>query len=569
MTATANQITELEDGVFDGLSSLRRIELQHNRIASIGLHVFTMANLTSIEFIDMTNNSLTHLDKWPMILATRYHTIGKRIRFTFGNNRISEFTNYFKWQFNCSETEFYMRLNVRFNEIKHVMDLMKGWDLTVEEFSCMTSFRQFNQNKPVLALTLFGNPLDCNCIDYPLYKQEKRPFYEHEHVRIYKGTTCVSPPELQNKTVKYIGLDDFVCSISDQCPGNCRCYYRPSNRSLHVNCSHSFLSQVPQYLPPLADSSDKYHLDLSNNPQLTELVSHSYFENISVIDASNCAIADINSTTWRSLFNISIVTLSGNKIKSLPLDVESFNLSTQQLSLGNNPWDCSCDNAWVSTWLNASKQQLLNLHEVICISPENIRGRSLIQVSDNEICPGIIERFHPLWMFLYILLNLAISLIRPQTPQSVFHEQLLSEPFDQDNCNGEIMTYDVFLSCSSADESIAEDVIEYLEAQGYKVCTYNTDCQNGYPFLDFLSKAVMESRRTLCLISDNFINRYFKQLSHYSLSSNKVLYHSCRSPQIMAFCSKSSIYERQLFRNGYWNARMHLTVMQKADRLDY
>jgi len=70
LQAIDNHITQLQGGLFDGLNSLRDISFNHNRISSIGLHVFSNPNdLVNLKRINVDDNLLQSLEPWPYTRA--------------------------------------------------------------------------------------------------------------------------------------------------------------------------------------------------------------------------------------------------------------------------------------------------------------------------------------------------------------------------------------------------------------------------------------------------------------------------------------------------------------------
>jgi len=76
-------------------------------------------------------------------------------------------------------------------------------------------------------------------------------------------------------------------------------------------------------------------------------------------------------------------------------------------------------------------------------------------------------------------------------------------PFDRDECVGEDMDYDVFLCCSSEDDRPHERI----EAIGYRVCYHERYFLPGQLITDNIGNAIERSKRTVCLISNNFLRR--------------------------------------------------------------
>jgi len=82
-------------------------------------------------------------------------------------------------------------------------------------------------------------------------------------------------------------------------------------------------------------------------------------------------------------------------------------------------------------------------------------------------------------------------------------------PFDRDECLGEDMDYDVFLSCSSNDNlPHGNEIREQLEQRGYRVCYPPRDFLAGEAVYDNIYNAVVRSKRTVCFLTANFLQRF-------------------------------------------------------------
>jgi len=81
-------------------------------------------------------------------------------------------------------------------------------------------------------------------------------------------------------------------------------------------------------------------------------------------------------------------------------------------------------------------------------------------------------------------------------------------PFDRDECVGEDMDYDVFLCCSAQDDRPhGLRILERIEANGYRVCYHERDFLPGQLITDNMGHAIERRKRTVCLISNNFLRR--------------------------------------------------------------
>jgi len=524
LSASKNNITELQDGLFDGLNSLTVLNLEQNMIASIGLHVFSNPyDLVKLKTILLRHNRLRSLEPWPYIRGL----LGSAVHVFLASNRICEFTNNIEWQFNCCRRS-YANVDMTNNSIRHLSDVLHGWNITVTQWLRMTNPVD---DDPAFKLDVKDSrDYHCDCVDINFYMHNK--YYGDN--RIFSNVKCVHPQSLANRYVNQVPVTDFVCELSDRCPPNCRCVYRPANCTVHIYCSAANLSSLPDDLPPLPSSHDMYKLDFSNNKRLQHLEHRPYLANTSALDVSNCAIESVDLDAWREfammpseIYNFAssmlkhnltppvvvmpVVFLHGNKIESLTPDVTAVNLTTVHLTLNDNPWKCSCDNKWMISWFKSlSSGTSTNVGDVLCASPSRLKGRSILQSHEVDFCVDPLKRMLKIVlsstlsaMAGLLLLGFVVYLLRVR-----LYKRWKFHPFDRDECIGEDMDYDVFLCCSSDDNSShGLRLLQLMESKGYRVCYHLRDFIAGGLIMDNIHQSIVRSKRTVCLLSRNFIQR--------------------------------------------------------------
>ena len=118
----------MQDRIFNGLVSLVNLNLANNKISKIGLHTFTReSNLTLLSAINLGSNQLTALEPWPFIRGqlVPYSTV------ILSNNKVSKFENELNWSYRCGMKPLVkMTLHLEFNEIRHNIDFLNGWNIT-------------------------------------------------------------------------------------------------------------------------------------------------------------------------------------------------------------------------------------------------------------------------------------------------------------------------------------------------------------------------------------------------------------------------------------------------------
>jgi len=243
LRAKRNAINGLQDGLFEGLQSLNILDLQCNHIAFIGLRVFSnSSDLISLRQIILAGNRLTSLEPWPYY---RFTAGDKRHPATIylHSNWISNFTNKLNFRFRCGMNPICGRLFLDYNRIKHIMDMVNGWNIGGDNvFSALFCLYTHNGHDRCLSVSLAteqntGGSYECDCTDFPIYKLVK--FSPRN--RILDGVVCNSAEFYstggQLMYANAVPLNEFICEQPDRCPSSCRRVYRPANATLHVYCS--------------------------------------------------------------------------------------------------------------------------------------------------------------------------------------------------------------------------------------------------------------------------------------------------------------------------------------------
>ena len=167
----------------------------------------------------------------------------------------------------------------------------------------------------------------------------------------------------------------------------------------------------------------------------------------------------------------------------------------------------------MSKWLHLVQHSLVNVDGLLCGSPARLRGKNIMKISDEEFChdPVSEERVRAVIISLsvagavVVLLPVAIIVYRLRVK---LYTRWKFHPFDRDECLGEDMDYDVFLSCSSDDNlPHGNSIREQLEQRGYRVCYPPRDFVAGASIYENIYNAVVRSKRTVCLLTTNFLQR--------------------------------------------------------------
>ena len=507
-SASNNYITQLQDGLFDGLHHLQTLILKHNQISSVGSRVFHCpVRLHNLTQVDLSSNRIHTLEPWPVYLGFNGQLYNKA-GIDLSRNNISAFSNLMGCKFSCDMKKVHFYLTLSYNPIRHVSDMLNAWNISLVTLGCLL----LQVHRAASTINLYHNSMECDCVDFDLYKIVASPLYSGS---LLSDVFCNSPITLYHRRIPTVPLDQFVCELTERCPPGCRCVHRPANSTLHVYCSHANLTALPLQLPKLPKSFTKYKLDFSNNRRLRRLEHRDYFVHTSVLDVSNCSLDSVGFDIWTDLANIPQVFLDGNRLQSLPSSVAAISLEKTRISLGRNPWKCSCDASWMSAWLKSVRHSLTSPNAITCSTPSKFRSRNILGFNRETFCVDptseAVKRTLQISIsstvgVVIVLLSICVVVYRLRVR---LYTRWKFHPFDRDECLGEDMHYDVFLSCSSDDNLPHGNGIRHqLEQRGYRVCYPPRDFIAGEAISDNIYNAVVRSKRTVCFLTAQFLQRF-------------------------------------------------------------
>ena len=502
LSATYNNITALQDGLFDGLQSLRHINLNWNQISAIGPRVFSdKSNLINLTLMSLRGNNLTTLEPWPAVLGAA-RSARSPLFVSVRNNRIAKLSNTIGWNYTCAAPPTYFVVDFAHNQLTRLTDMLSGWKLKRMDYLCLMKTRLTPRKyHPVSRFNVEHNPFICDCRDFFYYSLEAKLVYTDLFRKVY----CSDPIDLYRWQIVSVQLIEFTCDLDDGCPAGCKCKYRPANATVHVSCHWNNFTSLPARVPPKPKTYAKYKLEMPDNKRLRRLEHRPYLANTSWLDVSHCSVEDINSETWRELVHIQTVFLNDNSMTKIPREVSDMNITSWSIALQRNQWDCSCDRRWMHDWFNTDSDHLYNPSSILCESPPRLRGTSIMKMYRDKFCVDPVQRAIAVSTVavcgsvgLLVVLCVAIYCLRVR-----MHRSWNFHPFDRDECAGEDMDYDVFLSCSLEDrETHGRRLADLMESKGYRVF------KPGAYSTDETSEAVQRSRRTVCLLSKHFIKRF-------------------------------------------------------------
>lgn len=501
-SADENRICRLQDGLFQGMEKLERLSISRNRIESIGLKLFSnVSDLPRLKYIDLSSNYLTVLEPWPFVRGQVLSGTDVKLQ----RNAISQFTNAIGWRFVCGMKTFGLQLDLGRNNISRLSDLTDAYNLSkLINLLCLFGPKAHSPMK----IELDRNPIFCDCHLLKFTSVTNR----FQFSNFLDDVHCSKPIELANKKVIAVMNmgEKFVCEVTERCPVNLVCTLTLADLALVVTTTSGPVNELPAELPPLKTNRLSYLLNFTHTA-IRSVVSRPYLgrNQTRTIDLTKSSVESITDDAWRDLTTVTNIGLHSNRLTTLSPVIVDLQFAFKNLSLHGNPLSCDCENAWLKSWLKRHKDRLVSPGGILCATPAWLSGRVIFSIDDSEHCTDP-DKVRAMAVGLStalgvtaVLVLLSFVVVRRLRIHlfAVFH----LHPFDRDECEGEEMDHDVFLTCSHEDRNHAFNVLRVLEALNYKVCYHEKDFVVGQTIADNICQAVYRSRRVLCLVSHRFL----------------------------------------------------------------
>ncbi|XP_053918593.1 toll-like receptor 2 [Cuculus canorus] len=291
----------------------------------------------------------------------------------------------------------------------------------------------------------------------------------------------------------------------------------------------------------LTDALEKFEfLNVSGN-LITRLEPASRLSVLTNLDSSHNLISELPDHFGKSLPTLKYFNLSGNKISflqrgSLPaslieLDIsdnaittiveDTFGLLTSLsvLNVQGKHFFCNCDLYWfVNVYFHNPHLQINGKEDLRCSFPPDRRG--LLVESSNLtllrcslglqmaitacvailvvlVLTGLCWRFDGLW---YVKMGWYWCMAK----RKQYEKRPENKPFD------------AFISYSEQDANwTKKNLLEKLEADGFKICYHERDFKPGHPVLGNIFYCIENSHKVLFVLSPSFVNSCWCQYELY------------------------------------------------------
>ncbi|KAG8191886.1 hypothetical protein JTE90_019821 [Oedothorax gibbosus] len=458
---------------------IRKLRLSDNFITTFN---FEWRRFVYLEELIIENNKLTHIILPPCIRSIK-HTI----TFYFQNNKISTLD---------------------------ASDMIRDQNRTKSDRT-MASGCYFNGLSKNF-VDLSNNPLVCDCTLYPFYN-----YLKHEKgVKLntflnLQNTRCFSPMILKNRSVDDLTNNTLSCYFTKDCPKPCICGVRGKDNRTFVNCSATGLNEAPRDIPIQTTVlyfkrnkiSEVPILNINTWGNLVEL--HLDYNRISTLEG------------WEIPERLRYLSLRGNKLKNLPQPLMNFihNQSNFELFFSGNDKHCDCSRKPLQKFLNENEDFVKDIKYILC--KINTNGTTshlpLNRLPGELLCPRILHvnfdskaTIISMCVVFVILLSLLLFYYKQRQLIMSFLYMYCNEVFHvcfEENDADDDKVFDAFVAYSSSDRSIVMDILEELEKKEpyFQLCIHERNWLPGRFVSDNIVSSVQNSKRTIVLLSSNFI----------------------------------------------------------------
>ncbi|XP_053217741.1 toll-like receptor 13 [Podarcis raffonei] len=267
--------------------------------------------------------------------------------------------------------------------------------------------------------------------------------------------------------------------------------------------------------------------------------------NLSQLWIDDSAIKDLPEQIFSGLTSLEQLSLSKNDLRNISKKTLGGLSSLKYLDVSGNPLTCSCDNAWFQNWsVSEPNIQVSMLGSYHCFGPGTTDR--LFAYEDFSFCFETRGIYFFIATTVITLCFLFTVLVYAKFGWTLRHGYYLLRGwgFKRLRQKGQEYQYDAYISCCSQDhEWVVNNVLEKLEVQGepsLRLCFGPRDFAPGEYYIDNVQNGISQSRKTLCVVSDNYLESEWCSLE-IQLACSKI-YYQREDPLVVVFMEEIPNY---------------------------
>ncbi|XP_072518641.1 toll-like receptor 22 [Salminus brasiliensis] len=524
-----NKISHISAAVFSGLTQLRKLHLQLNDLTQVRN---SLEMLPTLEFLDLSRNrirklscsdfaNLTHLthlylysNKISKLESCLFKDLNNLQILKLGTNKLLTVGNAFKnGPKSLRELQLtYNKLSALENGIFKGLHNLKSLVISDNQITTIKAYT-FTGLTNLAQLFLSSNRITEKTMKDPAVFSGLPNLKEldlYSNVISYVDDTLKTPPFVHLKSLNIITIHSqrkgFGKIPSNLLQGltSLEMFYGGNMNLLHLH-------------PDTFNSTPKlWFLDLSKNAFLDEQsISADVFHPIpglTKLILSRAQLHSLNFLLNAKLFKLSVLKASENTLDIINDTLIQSLPQLRYLDLEKNTFTCDCSNAFFIDWaIKNNYTQVVYLSRYTCSYPPSLRGKRLADIN-TDLCNVNVDFICFVCSSVVVTITLLISFINHFLHWHVIYAYYLFLAFLYDSKKTQMhqqlgFQYDAFISYNVQDEPwVAEELVPILEGeQGWRLCLHHRDFEPGKPILDNIMDGIYSSRKTICLITHNYL----------------------------------------------------------------
>nr|DBA15929.1 TPA: hypothetical protein GDO54_003383 [Pyxicephalus adspersus] len=467
-----NHFIVIKQNLFVGLKHLTHLILRGGNIVAISASSFL--NVRNLKYLDIQENNIF------LMKMRSFHTLKKLETLLLSGNKIHSINLWVFQGLNSLRT-----LSLSNNFIYKISD---------DKFTSLKSLEYLNISRNMLS---FFNEKDAKrpFEKLKLLKTLDISYQSRRYEDIAPETLFEGLSSLKNLNMKGISVSGFMY-VS----------FSPLTNLTNLDLSESFQgSDQDSTVEFIYKFPQVRHLTLDNNK-----------------------IKDLPGYTFANLKFLENLSIRNNKLRNISKTFLTHLPNLSYFDAYMNPLSCSCDNYWFQEW-----SQWYPKVQVPLIQSYNCFGQVAHDLNfvnqDLSFCGTDISVFFFIGSFILTLLFMVTSLVMMKLKWSIHYFYYMARVWFEWKLQKEdrIYKYDAYISyCSDDEEWVMKELLFHLECQGkrkYKICFKPRDFIPGVYHIDNIQDAINNSRKTLCVISRNYLESQWCRME-IEMACSKVFY---------------------------------------------
>ncbi|KAJ8973297.1 hypothetical protein NQ317_008173 [Molorchus minor] len=482
-----NSLTEINENMFAYTSKLKKLNLSNNKIANINNRAFLAS--TKLESLDLSYNQYKIVS--PIVDINPFNPLNDLQSLNLSHNLIDDFPESIVPMLKL--TSFDLNYNViRYVRVASLLNLagkleifLNHNNISVVDFSLMDAYvgasGDTDDDSHSTVVYISQNPIRCDCDNFMLTQ------YNYDKL----------DPII--KTLVDIRMNDLYCAT----PGFKTHSSNTATTLPFINCRKRNLTQPPALHLNTNQTLENIDVHLEENALQTGPDKGFGYENVTRLYLQNNQITDLDWIPSK----IKKLNLSNNQLRNMGAKIMAILNTTEveNITLFGNPWSCDCSALSLQNYLR-NHYNKVNINDVKC------KNNKLL-LDQKELCKTYTSIIYAIAVpILIIICAVAIAVAiyfyyKEQIKVWLYAKNLClwfvtEEELDKDK------TYDIFISYSHKDEDfLIQNLLPVLEAgpNPYKICIHVRDWIPGELIATQVTNSVLDSRRTLVVLSESFL----------------------------------------------------------------